>query len=673
MDDLRDLPVPHSKTIPGILTVLAAVILPAGGCTSSKWANLRSAPQNPLVERLQLSSYSGPQPSPRTVQLLRRYDQLELWKRDPQRALENLQTVLVREPTAEKSYSVAELAYLAGKKIEPRDPQRALDLYGASVTHAYRYLFDEQFGPLRNPYDPQFRGACDLYNGALEDSLRIIKKMGQLLPGRASTIQTANETWDVTIVFRGGQWRAEDIERFEFVSDYEINGLTNHYQMYGLGVPLIAVRRSHPGEPAAARFYPPGLSFPVTAFLRVLPNAAPPGPDATGRRQALLELYDPLVESDITVGRLRVPLESDLSTPLAYFLDTPPLGEWATDGLFRPEKSKASTGLYMVQPYEPGKIPVLLVHGFWSSPMTWMEMFNDLRASPEIRAHYQFWFYLYPTGQPFWQSAAQLRDDLARARAVLDPRREEPALDEMVLVGHSMGGLIAKMQTIASGNDYWNIVSDKPFQLVKANLETRQAMAETFFFEPNPSIRRVIMISAPHRGSRFANDATRWLGRKMIGLPEMLVRSQQELYRDNPGVFRAPSLIDVHTSIDSMAPDSPILPVLLAARRPPWVKYHNIVGLVPDGGLMGTLAGGSDGVVTYASSHLDDADSELVVPADHSSIHLHPLTVLEVRRILLEHLAELRSFPNPPAPNLTAQRPAPGEPSAPVSVDARPQ
>ena len=73
-------------------------------------------------------------------------------------------------------------------------------------------------------------------------------------------------------------------------------------------------------------------------------------------------------------------------------------------------------GLYMVQPYEPGKIPVLMVHGLWSSPMTWMEMFNDLRSQPEIRDHYQFWFYLYPTGQPFWLSAAQLRRDLAKVR-----------------------------------------------------------------------------------------------------------------------------------------------------------------------------------------------------------------------------------------------------------------
>ena len=109
----------------------------------------------------------------------------------------------------------------------------------------------------------------------------------------------------------------------------------------------------------------------------------------------------------------------------------------------------------MLEPYEPGKIPVLMVHGLWSSPMTWMEMFNDLRSVPEIRKHYQFWFYEYPTGQPFWVSAAQMRHDLAKLRDVLDPRHLEPALDQMVLVGHSMGGLVSRLQTVDSGDGYW--------------------------------------------------------------------------------------------------------------------------------------------------------------------------------------------------------------------------
>src|SRR5690606_20173507 len=120
------------------------------------------------------------------------------------------------------------------------------------------------------------------------------------------------------------------------------------------------------------------------------------------------------------------------------------------------------------EPYQPGKIPVLMIHGLWSSTITWMEMFNDLRGDPEIRRDYQFWFYLYPTGQPFWRSATQLRQSLAQMRKTVDPHRSDAALDQMVLVGHSMGGLIAHMQVVNSGNDFWNIVTDKPFSELQA-------------------------------------------------------------------------------------------------------------------------------------------------------------------------------------------------------------
>ena len=240
------------------------------------------------------------------------------------------------------------------------------------------------------------------------------------------------------------------------------------------------------------------------------------------------------------VNRHLVPLESDLTTPLAYFLSKPELDALATAGLLRPETAFGTAdngqaagtimGLYMVQPYEPGKIPVVLVHGLWSSPMTWMEMFNDLRSSPEIRDHYQFWFYLYPTSQPFWLSAMQLRHDLAEVRQVLDPNRQEPALDQMVLVGHSMGGLVSELQTLNSGDDYWRLVSKVPLDQIKADPEVREKLAQTFYFQPNPSMRRVITIGTPHRGSTFSNQTTQWLLKKLIDLPTDLMNSQQKLF-----------------------------------------------------------------------------------------------------------------------------------------------
>ena len=652
---LTDGPRRHTRSRPrAIFFVLAMVLcsLPLGGCRSDGYLTVRRVPHNPLAGPLQLLSRKGPQPTDRTEQLLRRYDLLTQQKTEPRQVLEKLQQEIFAEPAPEKAYALAELAYIQGKKAEALQNQDlAVDMYAMAVAHSYLYLFDSNFDQLRNPYDPQFRGACDLYNGSLEAALRIVNRRGRLVPGQTESVEIGPNRLEVTVVTRG-PWRAEDIERLEFVSDYEIAGLTNHHHTYGLGVPLIAVRSSRPEEDQ--RYYPPGLSFPVTAFLRVLPHdTQAASPDGAVRR-CVLELYDPLASSNLQIAQRLIPLQTDISTPLAYFLDNPAFSEksasLATWGLINPNATQDMQGLYMLEPYDPQKIPVLMVHGLWSSPLTWMEMFNDLRSYPEIRDHYQFWFYLYPTGQPFWVSALQLREDLGEMRAAVDPQRQVAALDQMVLVGHSMGGLVCKLQTLESGQAFWKIVSDRPFEELEADVEDREKLAQTLFFQPNPSIRRVITIGTPHRGSEFANDYTRWLGRKLITLPAAMVQTSHSVIRDNPDFFRDTELLTITTSIDSLAPDSPILPVMLAAPRAPWVQYHNIVGTVPEEGIFGRLSAGSDGVVAFASAHLEDVQSELVVQADHVTVHQHPRTILEVRRILRDHLQSLYQQSHPVMP-----------------------
>ena len=414
-------------------------------------------------------------------------------------------------------------------------------------------------------------------------------------------------------------------------------------------MPLIVVRRSYKGEPEAARYYPPGLSFPVTAFLRPVC-----GPNQAGRNQGSLELCDPLEINDTRVGHLLVPLESDLTTPLAYFLSKVPMESLATVGLFQPEQlliprgdqQTMIKGLYMVQPYEPGKIPVVFIHGMWSSPMTWMEMFNDLRSSPDIRRHYQFWFYLYPTGQPFWLSAAQFRRDLAETRQVLDPQHREPALDQMVLVGHSMGGLVARLQTLESGQDYWNLASRIPWEQVKADPEVRQKLGETFYFHPNPSIRRVVTIATPHGGSKFSNQTTQYLLGKLIHLPETIVNTQQQLFRDNPEMLFPESLLKIETSIDSLSPEfaDPGRDAGQPAGAVGQVQQHHRrdTAVLVAGH---TLADHTDGVVRVDSARSPDAEPAVIVPEFHMTVHAHPLAVMEVRRILQEHLDELRGHP----------------------------
>ena len=216
----------------------------------------------------------------------------------------------------------------------------------------------------------------------------------------------------------------------------------------------------------------------------------------------------------------------------------------------------------------------------------------------------------------------------------------------MVLVGHSMGGLVANMQIVNSRDDFWHIVSDHPVDDVKGDEKTKMALKQAFYFQASPSVRRIVTIGTPHRGSYFANDVTRYLSSRLISLPNMIAAHFDAVRLANPGFFRNSKMFEDATSIDSLAPDSPVLPVLLAAQRPPWIRYDNIVGRLPRDDWQARVFGDGDGVVPYTSAHLAEADSEIIVPAEHDEIHRHPQTILQVRQILAEHLREVQNaFP----------------------------
>lgn len=646
---------PFAQCLRFALSSILVVSLSGCASTGSKWVTVRSTPRNPLASRLHLFSKQGPKPSDRTAQVLRRNALEELSERDLSSTITRLSQLHEVEPNREVQYSIAELAYIAGTRAEKHDRSEALSYFGTSLQYAYAYLFDDRYSDTLNPYDPQFRGACDLYNQSLESTLRLVQADGTLRPGTQGTVRTVDRHCKFDVVLYSSGWHAEDFDNFKFVSDYQLAGLPNHYRTYGLGVPLIAERRSHTGESGAEKFYPDKLTFPLTAFLRIdrsQSGEASPGQNGKKAVRFVLELHDPLDRQTLMVGNTRVPLESDLSTPLAYFLNQPDfeIEDVSTLGLLNPGEVEQLQGLYMLEPFDPRKMPVVMVHGLWSSPVTWMEMFNDLRSDPHVSQHYQFWFYLYPTGQPFWVSASQMRGDIAAARRVVDPASAHPALDQMVLVGHSMGGLVSKLQSIDSGNRFWATMSDRPFENLNAGTELKRELEQAFFFQPNPSVRRVVTIGTPHRGSKLANDITQWVGNTFIRLPMKLVTGRQTLLAKNEGYFHPDAPLNIRTSLDSLNPQSVLLTTLRHAEPGPWVRFHNIAGRQTPSGITSWFSKEGDGVVSLESARLDglpNVASQIVVEADHLGVHRHPQSVLEVRRILLEQLSELKRFPLP--------------------------
>lgn len=628
----------------GLLWFFLLLLVGLTGCASTQYLIRRDTPANPLAVQLQLASRSGPRISDRTARVLRKYALDESLKKDPIACVEQMQVLSESESDGELVYSISEVAYVQAKRLEQaRKAAQALDLYGVAVSNAYMYLFSMELDRIRNPYDPIFRGACDLYNQSLEGSLRLVNAKGQLKPGTSYEVVNDDQRYHVQTVVMG-QWKSEDFDRFEFVSDYQLEGLTSSGLTFGLGVPMIAVRKKGSSSDPREAYYPDGLSFPVTALLRVVPSQ-PGQQTCKHRHHCVLELHDPLANSDINLANRLVPLQTDLSAALAYFLDNPDFREKnkATVGLINPQKTEKYRGIVMLEPFDPHRIPVLMVHGLWSSPITWMPMFNDLRSFPDLRKNYQFWFYHYPTGQPFWLSATQLREDLDQLRQSLDPDRQYEALNQMVLVGHSMGGLVSRMQTIESREDFWKLLSDKPFEQVQGTPEDVQLLRSAAFFKPTREVRRVVTIGTPHRGSEYSNDVTRWVSRQFIRLPARMVATSQKLITLNPNLFQNTELLTSSNSVDSLSPDSPVFPVMLRAPRAPWTTYHNIIGMVPTGRWPSSQQTTGDGVVQYESAHIDDVDSEITVPANHQEIHRNPRTILEVRRILQLHLESVQS------------------------------
>ncbi len=606
--------------------------------------------------------------SPRTLQTLRQWDLEHVYRRCPAEAFARLQTLAVQYSQPDQLFALAEMSYVLGHEAEKWENPDACAFYYFCAGYAYHYLFPSEEGergkakgereesrdnpatalspfPFRlsplNAYDPRFRLACDLYNAGLTKCIRAAQRIGRLDPRRELHLPTPDgRGFTLSVVHHGFAWPPEEFGPLLFCEDFAVAGLANHYKSYGLGVPLIGTHVASASSPKHA-FYPRDVNFPITAFFRFDGSSA----DLPTQHAGRLELYNPLAVQAVDVGGQAIPLETDLTTPLAYFLSRTDLDGIQYEGFLSPDKIQNRTGIYMFEPYQPGKIPVVMVHGLLSSPLTWAPMFNDLRADPELRAHFQFWFYLYPTADPYLVTAADLRQTLGELRAELDPGHQDTALDQMVFVGHSMGGLVSKLLTIDSGNDFWGLVSAQPFDVLKAQPQTRAELQRIFFFERQACVRRVVFLATPHHGSKLSPSPPAQLAARLIRAPKALVQAAHDVAQEDPQFWAALHYDHLPTSVDLLAPGAPTLELLAARPAPQGVHYHSIIGVLahPNCLLEAFLPGGSDrqgtdGVVPYSSAHLEGVDSEVVVPADHMHVHHHSLAVLEVRRILLEHL-----------------------------------
>jgi pimeloyl-ACP methyl ester carboxylesterase len=260
---------------------------------------------------------------------------------------------------------------------------------------------------------------------------------------------------------------------------------------------------------------------------------------------------------------------------------------------------------------------------------------NELEIDAEIWSRYQIWLYIYNTGNPIGFSGGGLRRALEHAVAELDPLGKDPALQQMVVIGHSQGGLLTKLTAVDAGDRFWKLTSDEAIENLRMPPDTRQVLIRSTFFTPQPFVKRVVFLCTPHRGSYLASlSLSRWVA-SFVALPSDLTGRMLEVVTLNEGALALRSLDKLPTSIDNMAPGNDFIETLSALPVAPGIRAHSIIAANGDGPVENSV----DGVVSYQSAHLDGVESELVVRSGHSA-QANPAVIEEVRRILLLHLLE---------------------------------
>jgi pimeloyl-ACP methyl ester carboxylesterase len=404
---------------------------------------------------------------------------------------------------------------------------------------------------------------------------------------------------------------------FTAADEFDVHGkyVTERTTRDGIGAPIVAVERE-PSKNARQHFAPSRIFYSVTVIAHF-----------EGRR-CVLTFEDPLAKETVSFYGRTVPLAADFTVPLAVMLQQTDPKRHEISRVLNPEKFAYTAAVERLQPYDPNKTVVLVIHGLMDSQATWTPMINKLRGDPVIRKHYQFWFYSYPSGYPYPYSAAILREELDAVE------KRFPKLRPMVVIGHSMGGCISRLLLTDSGDQLWMKIFGRPPDDVPLSPHVREYFRQELFFRHRPEIGRVIFIAAPLRGSNLATGLIGKIAAIFIREPTLSSEASQEMLRVTN--VREEELKPKRraNSVDSLSPKSRFVNAINTIPMTSGVPYHTIIG---DRG-RGDSPNSSDGTVPYWSSHMQGAATEDIVPSNHSA-HQDPQAIAEVLRIL-------KSYPN---------------------------
>lgn len=482
------------------------------------------------------------------------------------------------------------------------------------------------FGCLQESRCCEVPRCVQLYNDSVGYCLQNACRFGRWNPTSGRLRICTQRGWrDIPFNLSGLAWQPQQIQKLTYMDRAWCKERRCSGCRAGLGATLLATYYKNDCDPHNKHFLDEH-PFPLTAVLQ----------PACDRSDNGFVFVDPLRTTHITTNVGVVPLASQNPAATTEYMRQAGVHQNAKLAYMLPDLALPYRNLYLLEPYQAGKIPVVFVHGFISDSTTWKTMIDRMQRDPEIMARYQIWLYFYPTSPPLIETAAAMREDLQNMVAEFDPAGSDPALQRMVLVGGSMGGLMCKLQVTHSGNRVWDGFSTRPFSQIQCRPETRRFFANMLYFEPLPFVERVVFVATPHKGAAFPTRLVACVGQSLAGHIDESEEYYEDLIRNNRGVIRNASRFGIPTSVRSLIAYNPIL---MAVDELPYgsrVKRHSQIGVLP------CLIPGEphDGIITVRSARTPGVESELMAKSFHDHVNKKPAVLEDLIRILYVHLDE---------------------------------
>lgn len=528
---------------------------------------------------------------------------------------------------------------------------QSLTMLDKSIRYSYAYLFETKRLPKDRIFDNRQVQIRDFYNQALA---KMVNGYSLRHPNQKieKHIRVANSVYSVDVT---NYPQLQDKEIENLLSSYNLNfsGLRSINRRDGFGSEFVAILPKIEKEEEDQYIMDPvhhdyknGVN-PNIHTARYLAVTIAAEPESTETIEQIingpnfnLKIYDPFNVDQLNVADKTYPLAANFSAPYGLWLAENNLGAAAYLSLIDRDKHLTMPHLYMLEPYNPNKKVIVLVHGLASSPEAWIRLTNDIMGDPVLRDHYQVWQTFYSTNMPILESRFQINTIINQAFSTLNPN--DSANKDAVLIGHSMGGIVARLLVSDADLSKPALALYNSRQVNK--FKDNQFFTQRFVMQPIMNFDRAIFLSAPHRGTAFADRWFTKLARRIIKLPGAFVGALADAVVDQDTNFKnfineigkgviqnGPSDLSHNSKFTELTED--VMP-----RK--GIVFHSIMGNITDSTDPDVI---TDGIVPYRSAHLDGAASEQIFKGGHS-IQETPEAVLELRRILRQHLVELGRY-----------------------------